>query len=124
MVQAYEGNIEILPGEFVADVDLSAHQYMGVKVTATGMNKAGDGEDGFILQNKPELGYQVEAGFKGVSIAKSGAAFAIDTDLAFDANGKLITAASGKEIVAHSLKAASGADELVAVLVGRKGIKA
>lgn len=56
--------------------------------------------------------------------ARSGAAFALDALLMSDANGKLITCTTTNPVIAHALRAASAADQLVPVRLAQRGILA
>ena len=120
---AYE-NVKVLPGTHLADADLSAKQHYAVKASSTGIALWGDGEAAIgFLQNKPISGEQCAIGFEGISKAVAGGTFARGAILASDANGKLITAASGKHGVAIALEA--GVDtQVVSVALIRNGLQA
>jgi len=110
-------------GTETADGDYTSSQFLGVKFSATGFavcSAAGEACDG-ILQDKPALGSAGKVTVLGKSKAVAGAAFAKGALLAVNASGKLITAVSGNYIVGRALEAASGADEIVSVVLTRFG---
>jgi len=112
------------PGILKAGADLSLSQFLAVKLDGNGdLVLAGDGDlAAAMLQNKPQTGQGCEIDMDGISKAVSGASFSIGDKLAADANGKLITAASGKHVVAVALEAAANADEILTVkVVGLSG---
>lgn len=113
-------------GTEVAASDLSSYQFYALKVTASGVALAGAGEAIVgILQNKPISGEAAEIVVSGVSKAVSGAAFSKGALLEVDANGKLIAASStiGYKLVGIALEAATGANQVVSVLLKDLGIQ-
>jgi hypothetical protein len=52
---------------------------------------------------------------------RAGAAFALDALLASDANGKLVTATTGQNVIARAKQAATAADQLVPVQLTQPG---
>lgn len=101
------------PTSHTAKVDLDTKQFYCVKmdtVAGSDVVLAGDGDAILgLLQGKPKAGQSAEIMSTGVSKAAAGAAFGRNVELASNALGKLITAASGKRIVATSVEP-SGAD--------------
>lgn len=117
---SYE-NIIILSGTHLADADLSAKQYYGVKITSTGVALAGLGDPARPLQNKPASGEQCSLGQSGESLALAGAAFDRGVQLMINANGKYITATTGQKIVGESLEASAGDGSIVTISVIQNG---
>ena len=118
----FEGDLKTLPGEHLADADLTAKQFFAVKLTSSGIALAGDGDPAVgILQNKPFTGEQAGIAYLGATKALSGAAYARGVQLAVNAAGKLITAVAGKNVVAIALETAGGADEIVGILMRENG---
>jgi hypothetical protein len=113
----------VLVKSFDAGADLSASQFKVLKFDGSGnVVLCGLGENACgVLQNKPASGGAADAMLLGVSRALSGAAFAAGAKLACDASGRLIGAASGQHVVAIAQSAASGANEIVPVLLALGG---
>ncbi len=120
-----------------AGVDLSASQYLAVKLDANGnVVLAGAGEAALgILADDPKQGQQATVQVRDVAKWVAGAAFDVDTLLTPDANGRAVaaTAASadtgtgaitGSKVLALALKAASAAGEIVPVLIVHAGLTA
>ncbi len=121
---AYQ-NQKILEGSQIADADYRLKQFYGVKVSATGIVLAGDGEAavGF-LQNKPNITEQCEIAYAGPVKAIAGAVFARGIELACNAAGKVITAVAGKKVIGTALEAAAADGDVVTILITRNGIMA
>lgn len=113
------------PGCLVAGADLSAKQFYAVKLNSAGeVVLAGDGELSIgLLQNKPVSGEACEIDMDGISKAVMGGTTAnANTKLASDGNGKLITAASGKHVVAILLAPSAVSGDILSVkVVGAAG---
>lgn len=108
----------VLSDSYLADVDLSTKQYFAVKLTsATNVDlEDGDGVASLgILLNQPGLAGQALVGIGGILKSVAGAAYAIDADLMVNTSGKLITATTGKRIVAKALEAAAADAEVRSV---------
>lgn len=108
------------PGVLKAGADLSSKQFHAVKIAADGdVEQAGAGERAMgLLQNKPIENEAAEIEMDGISKAVAGAAIAgADVELAADANGRLVPAASGNQVIALSLTAAAGAGSFMTVKV-------
>lgn len=117
---SYE-NVTILSGTHLADANLSAKQYYGVKITSTGVALAGLGDPARPLQNKPVSGEQCSLGRDGESLAVAGAGFDRGTQLMTDANGKYITATTGQKIVGEALETSAGDGSIVTISVIQNG---
>lgn len=112
---------------FEAGQDLSAKQFFFVTVAADGqVDPTGDGlfADG-VLQNDPDAaGKAAEVAVGEVIKVQCGAAVTAGDDVAADANGAAVTAATGDIIMGKALEAASGAGSQIAVLFGYRGTAA
>ncbi len=119
---AFQAPLFNVPGQ-VASGDLSADQHKFVKPSSTGVVLAGNGEQAIgILQNDPDvLGASATVMSQGVSKVLSGAAFAIGAELASDVTARAVAGTTGERMLALALEAASGAGELVSVLVNCPG---
>ena len=97
---------------FEASADLSAAQYFFMKVTSTGVALAGNGEKSVgVLQNKPAaLGREATVAINGVTKMEAGGTIAIDGDVASDAAGKAVAAATGDQILGIALASAVNGD--------------
>lgn len=121
-----------------AAADLSASQYLAVKIDANGqVALAGAGDGIGILANDPAQGEAATVQIAGVAKWKAGAAFSAGAKLTADANGKAVAATTltaiaadadpnagdttGSLVLGIALKAASGADEIVPVLLVHQG---
>lgn len=87
----------------------------GCGITLAGAVPAA-GANGYIAEFSGVSGDAITVNVIGTTVAMSGAAFAANTLLEFNASGKLIANTTGK-VVARSLFAATGADQLVEVLI-------
>ena len=106
-----------VPGQ-VAGADHSANQFKFVKSSTPGVVLAGNGEQALgILQNDPNDTEGATVTALGTSKVKSGAAYAIDTELASDAAGLAVAATTGERVLAYALEASGGANEIHEVLV-------
>lgn len=105
----------------VAAADLSAKQFLFVKVTAgLSVNVVAASTDApvGVLQNKPTQGQTAEIISVGVTKVQAGAAIAAGAEVMANASGQAITAATtGNRINGIALEAAGGAGELIAVLL-------
>lgn len=106
------------PGGLKAAADLSAAQFLAVKLSADlTVNLAGAGEMAHaILQNKPLLGEGAELIRLGGSKAVLGGTVAAGDKLASDAAGKLVVAGAGNHVIAIALEAGA-VDEVCSVEV-------
>ncbi|GAG22405.1 unnamed protein product [marine sediment metagenome] len=115
---AYEVPGFKLPGH-VASADLSTSQFLGVVPHTTAGEVALAGAAAKIagvLQNDPIIGEAAEVMVDGVTKGVSGAAITTGDELEMDAAAKFITLASGVS-VGFALEAASGADDILSVLL-------
>ena len=102
---------------FVAGADLSSSQYHAVKVDATANQvvAAAAGEGFGIVQTAPISGDECEVAMVGGgALAKLGGTVAYGAELAADANGKFVTAASTDVVLGIAL-AAGVADDVIEV---------
>ena len=102
-----------------AGADLSAAQYKAVKFDVNGnIVLAGAGEDALgILQDDPANGQVGTVKVYGVSKAIAGAAVARGAQVTPDAQGRVVAAAMGNTVIGKTLAAATGANEVIPVLV-------
>jgi hypothetical protein len=109
---------------YVAGADLSAKQFYGAVDTGTntaGLQTSAGGRIIGIIQNKPKLGEAISVRWEGVSKAAAGAAFAAAIELAVDATGRFIAAATGNAVIGRSLEAAGAAGAIVSVRLNDTG---
>lgn len=113
-------------GTRVAGSDLSAKQFLFVKVAASNtVAVSGAGELSLgVLQNKPVSGEAAEIMVSGVTKVWSSAAVLEGAVVTPDSAGKAVTATTGNEGHGIALAAASGADELIPILLVNLGIRA
>ncbi len=113
---------------FRAAADLSAKQYHIVKLDANGeLVLAGAGDEGFVLADDPKSGEYGSVVVSGITKVVAGTAIAAGAYLSSDANGKAVPATetnvtggtTGTHIIGQALSSASGANELVTVVVAR-----
>lgn len=120
---AYEGNLQIIPGQ-VASADLSSHQFKFMDIGATGAalnTSAGAMCDG-VLQNKPDaLGKAASVAYSGVSKVVAGAAITAGARVMSSAAGKAVTATATNIGLGTALEAATADGDLIAVLLDTKG---
>lgn len=119
--------IEGLDFTLPAAADLSANQYFIVKVDSSGSAAlAGDGEPAIgVLQNEPDAaGKAASIRFAGISKVVAGAAVSAGAQVAPNASGKAVTAATGKNILGIALAAASGDGVIIPVALTYSGISA
>ena len=123
MAVQYEGHD--IPLQVSAD--MSSSQFTFVKVGAADFKVAacGDGEKAVgILQDKPAAdGRAGNVRISGTSKVVAGAAIALGAEVASDANGKCVTAASGDYILGVALEAAGAANQIIAVTFYSAGAK-
>lgn len=105
--------------------DLSSRQwrvmYQSAAETATTQTTAGAGGIG-LLYNKPSAaGQPCSIVVGGVCPAEAGAAFAQNALLTNDSVGRLVTAAGNDKVIAQAVQAATGASEIVPVVVNPVG---
>lgn len=105
-----------------ASADLSAKQYFFMKTSATGVASAGNGEKAVgVLQNKPDaLGKAATIAIAGVTKVLAGGTVAVDGDVASDAAGEAVAAATGDQILGIALEAGVDGD-IIAILLQSRG---
>lgn len=108
-------------GTLIAAADLSAAQFLCAKVTAANSvnvaTVAGEYVIG-ILQGKPTSGQPADVMVHGVSKAISGAPISAGAKIMTNASGKVITGATaGSHVIGCALEAATGADQVITVLL-------
>lgn len=119
---AAETNV-LTRGYPIADLaDLSADQYKIVKLSGGVLALAGAAEAGVgVLQNKPKDGgtggRTGSVMHYGTTRVVSGAAVAEGAPVVANAAGKAITATTGQSSTGIALEAASGADEIIEILL-------
>ena len=106
--------------------DLSTKQFYAVKETSSGINVAGTlGENVIgILQDTPASGDPASVMAFGVSKAVASAAIAKGAMLTTANTGKVVTAGTGNNILGQALEAASGADQIITIMVLHRGVSA
>jgi hypothetical protein len=122
---AVSGNLQLSVGYIQAAADYSANQFYAVKMDSNGdfelCDTLGEFIDG-IIAHPAGAGEALGVTIGGVEKGAAGAAVAAGDDLAIDATGRFITAASGHAIVGRAQSAAGAAGELISVLIGYKGL--
>lgn len=112
------GEKVILRDTGVAQSDLSAAQYTFVTVDAEDqIDAATAGEEAFVLLDAPASGATGTYALVGKAVVLTGAAVTAGAALTPDANGKAVTATTGDVICGMALTGASGADELIEMLI-------
>ena len=112
--------VRIWNESFVAGADLSAKQFYVVKLDSAADGQvvlAGDGEGIGILQDHNKVGQEATVRLLGMSKGISGSALVNGDELASDADGKLVAAASGELVIGHSNTTTAAEDEFVEVLL-------
>jgi hypothetical protein len=118
---ATEGNLHRDGAQTTAAADLSAGQFLAVKITAArAVNLASTGGEAIygILQNKPTAGQAADVGIFGISKARAGAAITAGAYLMTDTSARLITVVTTSHRVAQALEAATAADQIITVVIG------
>ena len=110
----------------IAGADLSAAQFLAVKLTSTGLVIAGAGDFALgILQNKPANGQAATVRIDGKSKFVAGGAVTKGALLASDAAGKAKAATAGattsSNVIAQATEAAAGAGQIIGVYLTRAG---
>lgn len=102
-----------------ADGDQSGNQYLFMKGDTDGMalNDSAGGACLGVLQDKPEDTQIGSLGISGVSKVIAGAAVTRFDNIASDASGRAVTAASGNYSQGMALEAATAAGQIIAVLL-------
>lgn len=104
---------------------IEAGAMLAVTMGATGVSKAtaGAAAVGLLIAETDTVaaGDDVTVQVKDIGLWKTGAAVTAGALLASDANGKAITATSGKFIVAQALEAATAADQVIHVQIIKAG---
>lgn len=103
---------------FIAGADLTGKRYYAVKIDTDGeIVLAGDGESAVgILMTEGTAGQAVRVMLSGIAYAILGAAVVnAGTNLAVDAQGKLVTAGAGDAVIAYTLEAGGAQGDVVPV---------
>jgi hypothetical protein len=120
---AFEEMLE--PRTVLASGDLSASQYRMIVLDGSG-NAALAGANARaygVLQTKPTAAGQASTVARnGISKCVAGAAYAVGVLLATDANGRVVLATTGQNVVGIARKAAGGAGELQPVEIVNSGV--
>jgi hypothetical protein len=117
----------VLDKTYLAAGDLSTKQFTAVKFSADyTVNTCGAAQPSIgIQQDIPAAaGRGCRVRHLGTSKAVAGAAFAANAKLGTDANGKLVTAATGTDCIAIACQAALALNDIVEVLVIPGGLVA
>lgn len=104
-------------GQAVASEDLTGKLYfLGVQAGETvGVNTTAGGAANVVIHTDSPSGIAVRTVFKGITKAVAGAAIAADADLASDAAGKVVTAATGDVVVGKAITAAGEENEVITI---------
>jgi hypothetical protein len=105
-----------------AAADLSAKQYFLVKVDSTGKAAlCGDGENAVgVLQNDPEAGQAATIATGGIAKVECGGVITTGGNVACNADGEAVAAASGDYIVGVALE--TGADgRIISINLDKNG---
>jgi hypothetical protein len=108
----------------VAGADLSAQQYRAVKINSSGlaiMANATDLNQIGILQDKPASGQVGTVRTEGITKARAGAAVTAGDRVTSDANGSLIVATTGRQVMGIALTSAVNND-IFTVLLSERGV--
>lgn len=111
---------EFTIGNLTATADMTGKNYTFVKLGAAGKFAAnGANEDGIgVLQDEPLANQPGNIMHLGITLVRSGAAFALGAKLKSDAAGKAIAGTGSAQIVrAVALEAATAANQLIPVLL-------
>lgn len=119
------GSVSMTNISRIAGADLSAAQFCGVKLNASGqVVLAGAGEAAIgILQNKPTSGQIATVCVAGVSFMKAGGVVAPGF-VTTNASGRAATPTTGQYILGSAIEAAAANGEAISVLVNQAGAKA
>lgn len=109
---------------FNAAADLSASQFRVARITAANaVNVAGAVNDIIgIIQDKPLLGQACAVRTDGVSKAAYGATVAAGAAVTCDGTGRIITAATGRQILGYAVSGGV-ANEIGTVLISIRGLQ-
>lgn len=105
-----------------AGQDLSAKQYFFVSMSSDGqIDPTGDGAAAIgVLQNDPSAaGRAAEVGIAGRTMVKAGGTIAAGAQVASDAAGEAVTAASGDVVLGTALQSAVDGDTFAMVFQPR-----
>lgn len=108
----------------IAAADLTAKQFCVVKVDSAGkaaLSGASDVTSIGVLQDKTPAGAAATVAVAGITKAKSGAAVTAGVAVTADANGAVIAATTGKQIIGHAITGGASGD-LISVLLGSRGL--
>lgn len=112
-------------GTLRAATDLTGDRYRFVVINATGqiarLNTAGGRADG-VLQGPHPANEAAEVTVSGVTKMIAGAAIANTGPVTSDSQGRAVTAVTGNTINGIALETAAAAGEVIAVLLGYKGV--
>ena len=107
---------------YIAGADLTGSQYLFVKTSGANVVVCGDGEEAVgVLWNDPASGRAATVIRDGDPHVYAGAAIAAGANVASDAAGKAVTAASGDVVLGKARAAAAAADDLVQIEFYRGG---
>lgn len=113
---------------YLANLDLSGHQYrfMAINATRKLILPAAGARCVGVLQNKPGSGIAGTVAFKGQSKVIAGAAITLSatgpTPVTTDNAGRAVLAAAGNAILGYALLAASGAGIVITVQLVQDGL--
>jgi len=115
-------NITGLVETYIAGADLTGSQYLFVKVNGATVVVAGDGEEAVgVLWNNPADTRAASVVRGGDPTVYAGAAIAAGIDVASDAAGKAVEAATGDFVLGKTRAAVASADDLVQIEFYRGG---
>jgi hypothetical protein len=118
---ATEGPLIHDGSQTTAAADLSASQFLAVKITASrAVNLASSGGEAIygILQNTPTSGLAADVGILGVTKAIAGAAVTAGDYLMTDTSARVITATSTNHRIGQSLETCTTAGQIITIALG------
>jgi hypothetical protein len=109
-------NIEGMVETYTAGADLTGSQYLFVKTDGAGVQVCGDGEAAVgVLWNSPADTRAASVVRGGDPQVYAGTALAAGIDIASDAAGKAVVAATGDVVLGRTRAAAAAGDDLVMI---------
>jgi hypothetical protein len=109
---------------YIAGADLRTKQFFGAVDTGTntaGLQTSAGGRIIGVIQNKPNLGEAISVRWEGTTKMAAGATFAAAVELAVDATGRAVAAATGNVVIGRSLEAAGAIGAIVSVRLNDTG---
>ncbi len=112
---------QLLIKAFKAHTDITNRRV--VKLTDNGLKQVSSATDVMLgiahHQLAVSAGKHCDVTIIGITDADAGAAFPINAKLTADADGKLVQASDGNQVIAIALETATSADEIIRVLINQ-----